>query len=71
MLREDVAAAEAHEAELRARGMEPMPPRRSPEELAAVEQRMREMEERARRHRELQGEAGWLPEDDDEKDGAD
>ena|SRR5829696_1810471 len=62
----DAKLAEARDADLRARGMEPMPPRRTPEEVKAIERGQREREERARRHQEVAGEAEWLPEDDDD-----
>lgn len=63
-LRADAAAADARDADLRARGMEPMPPRRSAEEVAEIERRYQEIEERNRRLREHKGEAEWLPDDD-------
>lgn len=64
-IRADAAAAEARDADLRARGMEPMPPRRTKEETAEITRREQEIEERNRRLREHKGEAEWLPEDDD------
>jgi hypothetical protein len=62
----DAAEVEARDAELRAQGMVPMPPRRSLEEVAAIERRLQEVEEQARRTRELQGQAEWLPNDDND-----
>jgi hypothetical protein len=74
----DAAAADACDGELRAQGMEPMPPKRSKEEVAAMEQREREREELLRRYEERQGQAGWedeggatgdvVPGEDDEDD---
>ena len=58
-LRADAAAADKRDAELRAQGMEPLPPKRSPEEVAAIEQREQEAEERAQRRRERAGESEW------------
>jgi hypothetical protein len=60
----DAAGADARDAGLREQGMEPMPPRRTPEEVAAVEQREQEAEERERKRREREGQAEWLPEDE-------
>jgi hypothetical protein len=54
-LRADAAAADARDAEIRARGDEPIPPKRTPEEVAAIEQREHEAEERPQRA----GEAEW------------
>ena len=59
----DAATATARDDELRAQGMEPMPPGRTPEETAEITRREQETEERERRHRELEGQAEW--EDDD------
>jgi hypothetical protein len=39
--------------------MQPLPPKRSPEEVAAIEQREQEAEERAQRRRERAGESEW------------
>jgi hypothetical protein len=58
-LRADAAAADERDAELRAQGTEPLPPKRSPEEVAAIEQREQEAEDRAQRHRERAGESEW------------
>jgi hypothetical protein len=58
-LRADAAPADARDAELRAQGMQPLPPKRSPEEVAAIEQREQEAEERAQRRRERAGESEW------------
>jgi hypothetical protein len=53
----DAAAADARDAELHKQGMEPMPPRRTPEEVAAIEQREAEIA----RQKEIaeRGEAQW------------
>jgi len=62
----DAKRAEARDAELRAQGMEPMPPRRTREEVEAIGRSQRERDERARRHQELTGKAEWLPDDEDD-----
>ena len=59
----DAATATARDDELRAQGMEPMPPSRTPEEIAAIEQRQQEAEERERRHRERADESEWEGDD--------
>ncbi|MBA2741253.1 MAG: hypothetical protein H0U46_04505 [Actinobacteria bacterium] len=64
-LRADAAVVDAREADLRARGMEPMPPRRTPDEIAEIERREQEADERASRRRERADQAEWLPEDDE------
>jgi hypothetical protein len=58
-LRADAAAADKRHAELRAQGMQPLPPKRSLDEVAAIEQREQEAEERAQRRRERAGESEW------------
>jgi hypothetical protein len=59
----DAAAADARDAELRKRGMEPMPPKRPPEEVDAIERGELEREELLRRFREVQEdeETQWDP----------
>jgi hypothetical protein len=54
-LREDAEAADARDAELRANGMDPMPPRRTSEEVAEIERREEERERREKRR----GQASW------------
>jgi hypothetical protein len=60
----EARAADDQQAKLREQGMEPMPPRRTPEEVAAIEQREAEMA----RQKEIaeRGEAQW----EDEGGGA-
>lgn len=58
-LRADAAAADTRDAELRAQGMEPMPPRRTTEEVAAIERSDREAEERRQQRDELAGQPWW------------
>ncbi len=63
-MRADAAIADARDADLRARGMDPMPPRRTPEEVAEIERREQEADERSSRRRPAD-QAEWLPEDDE------
>lgn len=65
-MRADAAAVAARDADLRARGMEPMPPRRTPEESAAIDRRDEEAEDRRRQRDEHAGKSEWLPDDDDD-----
>lgn len=65
----DAARVDEINAERAARGLEPLKPDYTQEELDAIERRKLEAELRARRLRELEGEAQWRPEDDDATSG--
>ncbi len=54
-IRADADLVAARDAELRAQGMEPMPPRRTPEQVAEIERR----EQKAEQLKKRVGEADW------------